>query len=77
MCSFHTWAKLFKAMLQGIFCAGNDAVFDLLTDVLDEVIALFPGTYIHIGGDEVPKENWGLRGGQPASEIELGFKVEV
>lgn len=25
---------------------------------------------------EVPRENWGLRG-KPASEIELGFKVEV
>jgi len=26
---------------------------------------------------EVPAENWGLRGGLPASEIDLGFKVDV
>jgi len=26
---------------------------------------------------EVPKENWGIRGGVPASEVDLGFKVEV
>ena len=26
---------------------------------------------------EVPRENWGLRGGIPGSELELGFKVEV
>ncbi|GGF73221.1 tautomerase [Azorhizobium oxalatiphilum] len=26
---------------------------------------------------EVPRENWGLRGGLPASEIELSFKVDV
>ncbi|WOH67588.1 tautomerase family protein [Bradyrhizobium sp. BWA-3-5] len=26
---------------------------------------------------EVPPENWGLRGGLPASEIDLGFKVDV
>ncbi|MDX2202151.1 MAG: tautomerase family protein [Hyphomicrobiaceae bacterium] len=26
---------------------------------------------------EVPAENWGLRGGEPASEIDLGFKVDV
>ena len=26
---------------------------------------------------EVPRENWGLRGGIPGSEIQLGFKVEV
>jgi phenylpyruvate tautomerase PptA (4-oxalocrotonate tautomerase family) len=26
---------------------------------------------------DVPPENWGLRGGMPASEIELGFKIDV
>ena len=26
---------------------------------------------------EVPRENWGLKGGQPASEIDLGFDVEI
>jgi phenylpyruvate tautomerase PptA (4-oxalocrotonate tautomerase family) len=26
---------------------------------------------------EAPPENWGLRGGMPASEIELGFKIDV
>jgi phenylpyruvate tautomerase PptA (4-oxalocrotonate tautomerase family) len=26
---------------------------------------------------EVPPENWGIRGGRPASEVELGFKIEV
>jgi len=32
--------------------------FGFLEDVLDEVIALFPSKYIHIGGDESPKEYW-------------------
>jgi hexosaminidase len=41
-----------------IFCAGNDAVFRFLEDVLDEVVELFPDPYIHIGGDEAPKERW-------------------
>lgn len=41
-----------------VFCAGNDSVFYFLQDVLDEVCQLFPGEYIHIGGDECPKENW-------------------
>jgi phenylpyruvate tautomerase PptA (4-oxalocrotonate tautomerase family) len=27
--------------------------------------------------NEVPAENWGIRGGVPASEVELGFKVDV
>ena len=26
---------------------------------------------------EIATENWGIRGGQPASEVELGFKVDV
>ena len=25
---------------------------------------------------DVPKENWGIRGGQMASEVELGFETE-
>lgn len=41
-----------------IFCAGNDASFQFLQDVLDEVIGIFPSKFIHIGGDEVPKAAW-------------------
>lgn len=41
-----------------VYCAGNDSVFLFLQDVLDEVMALFPGKYIHIGGDESPKTRW-------------------
>jgi hexosaminidase len=41
-----------------VFCAGNDSVFTLLQDVLDEVIPLFPSKYVHIGGDESPKTRW-------------------
>jgi len=41
-----------------VFCAGNDSTFQFLEDVLDEVIALFPSRYIHIGGDECPKTSW-------------------
>ncbi|NOX85691.1 MAG: family 20 glycosylhydrolase [Chlorobi bacterium] len=41
-----------------IFCAGNDSVFIFMEDVLDEVMELFPGPYIHIGGDEADKANW-------------------
>ncbi len=42
----------------GVYCAGNDGTFEFLQNVLAEVIALFPGKCIHIGGDEVPKQNW-------------------
>ena len=41
-----------------IFCAGNERTFEFLFNVLDEVVALFPSRYIHVGGDEVPKARW-------------------
>lgn len=45
-------------IFNGVYCAGNEATFKFLEDVLTEVFQLFPGEYIHIGGDEVPKDNW-------------------
>lgn len=41
-----------------VFCAGDDKTFDLLQGVLDEIFELFPAPFIHIGGDEVPKDRW-------------------
>ena len=44
--------------LKDVYCAGNDESFVFLGDILSEVTKLFPGKYIHIGGDEVDKRNW-------------------
>lgn len=41
-----------------VFCAGKDSTFKFLENVLDEVCALFPSKYIHVGGDESPKTHW-------------------
>ncbi len=41
-----------------VYCAGKEETFTFLQDVLDEVMELFPGTFIHIGGDECPKTRW-------------------
>ena len=41
-----------------IFCAGNEATFVFLDEVLHEVIRLFPSPYIHLGGDEAPPARW-------------------
>ena len=45
-------------VMDDVFCAGKEETFTFLEDVLTEVIDLFPGTYIHIGGDECPKARW-------------------
>jgi hexosaminidase len=36
----------------------DDKTFAFLQDVLTETMALFPGTYIHVGGDEAIKDQW-------------------
>lgn len=41
-----------------VMCAGKEETFHFLEDVLAEVAVLFPGEYIHIGGDECPKKSW-------------------
>lgn len=40
-----------------IYCP-KEKTFRFLEDVLTEVMAMFPSKYIHIGGDEVPKDRW-------------------
>ena len=36
----------------------TEETFEFLENVIDEVCALFPGPYLHIGGDECPKDQW-------------------
>ncbi|AOW08567.1 beta-N-acetylhexosaminidase [Flavobacterium gilvum] len=38
--------------------APTEYTFKFLQDVIDEVVTLFPSKYIHIGGDESPKDAW-------------------
>ncbi|QNE41962.1 beta-N-acetylhexosaminidase (plasmid) [Hymenobacter sp. NBH84] len=40
------------------YCPANDSVFVFLQDVLSEVMDIFPSQYLHIGGDEVDKDDW-------------------
>ncbi len=41
-----------------VLCAGNDETLAFIDDVLAEVADIFPSEYIHIGGDECPKDRW-------------------
>jgi phenylpyruvate tautomerase PptA (4-oxalocrotonate tautomerase family) len=36
-----------------------------------------PRDHVMIALHEVPRENWGIRGGQAATDVDLGFKVDV
>jgi hexosaminidase len=50
--TYETWG-----VVKDVYCP-SDKTFDFLQDVLTEVMELFPSKYIHIGGDEVPKDAW-------------------
>ena len=41
-----------------IGCAGKDKLYEFIKDVIDELQAIFPAGYFHIGGDEAPKLKW-------------------
>ena len=41
-----------------VFCMGRESTFKFFEDVLDEICEIFPGEYIHIGGDECPRDRW-------------------
>ena len=45
-------------VFKDVYCAGKEKTFTFLEGVLDEVLPLFPGEYVHIGGDECPKDRW-------------------
>ena len=46
------------AISRDVYCPGKEETFKFLEEVLGEVTELFPSKYIHIGGDECPKDNW-------------------
>ncbi len=41
-----------------VLCVGKPESMQLAKDIIDELVELFPSEYIHIGGDEVPYNNW-------------------
>jgi hexosaminidase len=44
-------------IFEDVFCP-QEETFEFLQNVLLEVMELFPGEYVHVGGDEAPKKRW-------------------
>ena len=53
-----TEVKTSQGIYPDILCAGKDETFDVVFDILSDLLEIFPGEYIHIGGDEAPKKRW-------------------
>ena len=41
-----------------VLCVGKESTFEFIEGVLEEVVSLFPSKYIHLGGDECPRDRW-------------------
>ena len=48
----------FSALFDNTLCPANEKVYPFLDKVFTEIAALFPFTYIHVGGDECAKNFW-------------------
>jgi hexosaminidase len=55
----------------------EESTFGFLEDVMTEVLALFPSTYIHVGGDEAVKDQWKASPRVQARMRELGVENEA
>ena len=55
---FNEAPKSVMSFSSTIFCGGKPETYTFIKSVLDEVCELFPSEYIHLGGDEAPKNNW-------------------
>lgn len=62
----HTW--LFNV---------DESTIGFLENVLGEMMELFPGKYIHLGGDEAAKDQWQQSAAIQAKIRELGLKDEM
>lgn len=52
------WPILGGGVYGKIYCAGKDTTLAFLENIFSEICEMFPGEYIHIGGDEAPKGAW-------------------
>jgi hexosaminidase len=46
------------ALVDNTLCPANEKVYQFLDTVITQVAALFPFEYIHMGGDEAPRNYW-------------------
>ena len=46
------------ALVDNTLCPANEKVYEFLDTVITQIAALFPFEYIHMGGDEAPRNYW-------------------
>jgi hexosaminidase len=64
------WGDLFTKPI----CPCNETTFEFAENVFSEIMQIFPSKYIHIGGDEVDRTNWGKSDACKALMAKEGIK---
>ena len=49
---------LYQGVSRDVMNVANPAAVRMATDIIDELIPLFPYSYLHLGGDECPTDKW-------------------
>ncbi|RFZ83034.1 beta-hexosaminidase [Mucilaginibacter terrenus] len=55
-------------------CPANESTYEFAQNVYDEIMAIFPSKYIHIGGDEVDRTDWAKSDAVKAFMAKEGIK---
>lgn len=50
--------KTHQGIFKDVLCLAKEETFKTVTAIIDEFLEVFPGEYIHIGGDEAPHDHW-------------------
>lgn len=50
--------KTHQGIFKDVLCLAKEKTYETVTKILDEFLEVFPGEYIHIGGDETPSKHW-------------------
>ena len=61
-------------VFEDVLCAGKAQTLQFAKDVMDEIMDIFPSEYIHIGGDECPKNRWKVCGNCQKKIADLGIQ---
>lgn len=61
-------------VFEDVLCAGKAQTLQFAKDVMDEIMDIFPSEYIHIGGDECPKNRWKVCENCQKKIAELGIQ---
>ena len=61
-------------VMRDVLCGGNPETLDFLKTAFGELCDVFPSEFIHIGGDECPKDRWKKCPKCQAKIKELGLK---